>query len=121
MLAFRENLGYHKATVRADLRGSVWVNPDQQRTSFLGFVRQHVQELCPSGIRHAFAHVAATEPIDVQVLDSDEPELAHQAGRELVLEITSFVCDSLVKPPDLPAPLPVAFTASKSATLRSSR
>ena len=72
MLAFRESLGNRTTTTRAILGSAFRVNRHKQSTSFLGFVLKHMQELRPSGICHALAHVAAAQPIDVQVLDDDK-------------------------------------------------
>lgn len=116
MLTFRESLGHNRTAARADLGRTVGVDPANQRTSFLGFVRQHKQELRPTGVSHTLAHVAAAEALDVQVFDSDETVLLHEPSRELVLEIPPLVGNVLVQPSDLAAQLSISTTAPFAAS-----
>ena len=84
MLTFRKGLGDTTATTRAILSRAVRVNRHIQSTSLRGFVLQHMQELRPSGVSHALAHVAATQPLDVQILDDDREGHGEVARQENV-------------------------------------
>jgi hypothetical protein len=115
MLTFRKSLGDTSTTTRAILGSAVWVNRHIQSTSFCGFVLQHMQELCPSGVSHTLAHVAATQPHDVQILYDDEGMLPYQAVRQLVLKVPALVGHPLMQSPDLAAQFPVATAAPSVA------
>jgi hypothetical protein len=115
MLTFRECFENTSTTTRAILGRAVRVDPDEQGTSFRGFVLDHTQELRPSGVPYALAHVAATQPLDVQILDGDEGVLRYQAGGQLVLKVPTLVRHPLVQSPDLATQLPIA-TAAPSVT-----
>ena len=111
MLTFRECLGNTSTTVGAILGRTVRANRHIQSTSIHSFVLQHMQELCPSGVSYTLAHVAATQTLDIQILDDDETILPYQAGRQLVLKVPALVRHPLVQSPDLAAQLPVAAAA----------
>jgi hypothetical protein len=112
MLAVRESLGNRTTTARAILGSAVRVNRHKQSTSFLGFVLKHMQELRPSGICHALAHVAAAQPLDVQVFNDDKAILLYQGGGQLVLKVTALVGYSLVQTSYLAAQLSIALAAA---------
>ena len=112
MLTFREGLGNRTTTTGAIPGSAVGVNRHKQSTSFLGFVLKHMQELCPSGVCHALAHVAAAQPVDVQILDDNKTMLLHQGGGQLVLKVAALVGYSLVQLSDLATQLSIALAAA---------
>ena len=69
-----------------------------QRASVpLGLVLKVANELTPADIHHALRESVIFDHVrDLQILDADEPELAHKGGAGLVQKILAEISDSSV-------------------------
>lgn len=96
VLTNREGLTY-ESTTQTGLRCATRVNFHQQPTSLFRFVGQHVQEVRPSRIVDRPAQGSASQPFDIQVLDSNQPILVNDLSRFLVVKIAPLISNMVVK------------------------
>src|SRR4051812_31114186 len=81
----------HARLARAGLRRAARVNLHQPPTSLFRFVGEHRDELGPSRIVNGLRQHSTSEPLHIQVFDSDHAVSVHQLARFLLLKVAALI------------------------------
>ena len=80
-----------KATPGTGLRCASWIHRYYCPTGARSLVSQDAEKLAPAGVVDGLGQHAGSQAIDVEVLNSDQSELAYQRARSLVVEVAPLV------------------------------
>lgn len=76
--------------------GRIYLN--KHASGAFSLVRDHVQELRPSGIVNALGEHSACQTLDVQIFDRDQSVVVNDLSRLFVMEISALIADVVVPP-----------------------
>lgn len=83
----------HFCAADTTLRSTTRINLNQNTSSILRFVREHIDKVRPRGVSNTLSEYSARQPLDVQIFDGNQPVLVNKFSTQFVMEVGSLVAD----------------------------
>lgn len=88
----------HVCAAYTCLARAVWIYLYKHATSIFRFVRDHVQEIAPSGIIDGLRQHPGGESFNVQIFDGDHAVVIDKPSADLVMKVRALVSDMNMRP-----------------------